>query len=171
VRDVADSFWEVVRDLGVESIVDVGTGRNGVVGFHYWDKLPGRKIAVDIHAIKALPAEWEPMIVDARRLIERLGPKSVDVVQACDFVEHLTKDDSRRMLADFEAVARKAVLLFTPIGFVHSPAEDSESDNPYQRHLCGWTYEELEALGYATGRGDPENMWRDTAIVAWKVLS
>lgn len=171
MKDVADIFWEVVHDLDAESIVDVGTGRNGVVGFHHWNQFSGRKIAVDIHAIKELPASWEPVISDARELLTRLGPKSVDIVQACDFIEHLIKDDARRILTDFEAIAKKAVLLFTPIGFVHSPAEDSESDNPYQRHLCGWAYDELEELGYTTSRLDPENMWRETAIVAWKILT
>jgi hypothetical protein len=171
MKDVADLFWDAVRPLHAESIVDVGTGRNGVVGLHNWDKFLGRKIAVDIHAIKDLPAGWESLIMDARGLLSRLGPKSVDIVQACDFIEHLPKEESCRILSDFETMARKAVLLFTPIGFTHSPAEDSEPDNPYQRHLCGWTYDELEALGYITGRGDSENVWRDTAIVAWKVLS
>jgi len=167
--DVADMFWRVAEPLSPRSVLDVGTGRAGVVGIHFWDRLPDRKMAIDIHAIRDLPRSWETRIMDARRLLE-LGERSFDVVQACDFIEHLSEPDARAWMRDAERVAAKAVLLFTPIGLVHSPSEDLEPDNPYQRHLSGWTYDDLEALGYQTARNVAENMWKDTAIVAWKIV-
>lgn len=167
--DVADLFWRAAESLSPRSILDVGTGLNGVVGLHHWDRLPDRKMAIDIHAIRGLPKDWKTKIMDARKILD-LGKRSFDVVQACDFIEHLPKEDGLQWLRDAEHVAKKIVLLFTPIGLVPSPAADRDLDNPYQRHLSGWTYEELEALGYQTGRAIEDNMWRSTAIVAWKVL-
>lgn len=170
--DVADLFWLVCEGLSPDSVIDVGTGRNGVVGLQYWDRLPGRKVAVDIHAIKALPEGWEPVLLDARDLLEKFGPKSFDVVQACDFIEHLPLEDD--ILTILEQLARKAVLIFTPLAeqdeIPPSPAVETEPDNPYQRHLSGYRYEDLEARGYTTGRQIEENAWRDVAIVAWKTL-
>lgn len=166
--DVCDMFELAVAGLATDSIVDVGTGINGVVGLHLWDRMRGQKIAIDICEVRQLPAGWDVQIMDARGLLAKMGEKSIDIVQCCDFIEHLTKADGHAFLADAERIARKAILLFTPIGFVESPAADRDSHNPYQRHLSGWTYEELEELGYQTGRDTVENMWRHTNIVAWK---
>lgn len=167
--DVADLFWNVAEPLSPRSILDVGTGLAGVVGMHRWDRVSGRKLSIDIHVIRDLPRDWETKIMDARRILD-LGICAFDVVQACDFIEHLTKEDGLQWLRDAEIVAKKAVLLFTPIGLVPSPAADLEPNNPHQKHLSGWTYDELETLGYQTGRAVENNMWRDTAIVAWKIL-
>ena len=35
MKDVADLLWDVIRDMEIKSIIDVGTGVNGVVGLHY----------------------------------------------------------------------------------------------------------------------------------------
>src|ERR1700726_3348796 len=130
--DWADLFWRVAEPLAPRSILDVGTGLAGIVGMHHWDRLSGRKLAIDIHAIRDLPQSWETKIMDACRILD-LGVRSFDVVQACDFVEHLTKEDGFQWLRDVEIVAKKAVLLFTPIGMVPSPAADLEPDNPHQQ--------------------------------------
>lgn len=171
MKDVCDIFWEVVKDMEIESFIDVGTGLTGVVGLHYWQrKNIKRKYAIDIYKIRDLPPDWTPIIMDARRMGERFPPKSIDVIQACDFIEHLTKEDGLKWLRDCELIARKAILIFTPIGFVPSPSAELHPENPYEKHLSGWTYEEFEQLGFQTAKNNPENMWRDMAIVAWKVL-
>jgi len=172
VKDVADIFWEVCKDMEIESFIDVGTGLTGVVGLHYWQKKGiKRKYALDIFKIRDLPSGWEPIIMDARRMAESFPPKSIDIVQACDFIEHLTKEDGLKWLQDCEAIARKAILIFTPIGFVdNKPGENLYPDNPHQKHLSGWTYEEFEKLGFKTAKDDPQNMWRKKAIIAWKIL-
>jgi hypothetical protein len=144
------------------------------VGLDHWDKLEGLKLGIDIFAIKKLPQGWFTLIADARDLLSKMGPKSVDVVQACDVIEHLPKTDALCLLQAFEMLARKVVLLVTPVTQDGAPAfseaVDLEPDNPYQKHLCGFTYDELEALGYSTARRWECNPWRDDAIIAWKVL-
>ena len=38
MKDVADVFWEVCKNMEIESFIDVGTGITGIVGMHYWEK-------------------------------------------------------------------------------------------------------------------------------------
>ena len=129
-----------------------------------------RKYAIDIFDIKPLPPSWKPIIIDARYMDFRFPEKSIDVIQACDFIEHLTKEDGLEWLKNAERIARKAILIFTPIGLVHSPAADFHPENPYEKHLSEWTYEEFEKLGFQTAKDDPQNIWRKTHIIAWKLL-
>lgn len=175
-KDVADIFWDVIKSMDIESYIDIGTGTNGVVGMHNIDRkekennIKIRKYAIDIYSIKPLPKDWSCLIMDARDILKRFGEKSIDIIQACDFVEHLGKEEGMKWLQDCEKVARKAILIFTPIGFVDSPAANSQPDNIYQKHRSGWSYEEFEKLGFRIGKYHIENMWRNSNIVAWKVL-
>lgn len=171
MKDVADLFWEIIRDMEIESFIDVGTGPNGVVGMHNLEgKNIRRKYAIDIYRIKPLPPEWQTVIMDGRNMPDKFPAKSIDIIQACDFIEHLTKADGIKWLKDCETIARKAVLIFTPLGWVRSSGFDVQPDNIYMQHHCAWTYEEFEEMGYMTARNDPENIWRVSNIVAWKVL-
>jgi len=163
-NDVADVFWRVAAPLSPESFLDVGTGANGVVGLHYWDRLRGRRAALDIFEVKAQPQGWEVVVGDGREILARFGEKSFDVVQACCFLEHLERADGERFLADAARVARRAVLIFTPLGFQPSPAEERDPHNPYQKHLSGWTREDLEARGFET------SLWGEASILGWRVV-
>ena len=167
MRDVCDIFWDVVKDMEIESLLDVGTGMTGVVGLHLWEtKGIKRKYALDIHKIRDMPPDWILLIMDARQMSEKFQPKSLDVIQACDFIEHLSKEDGLKWLKDCEKIARKAILIFTPIGFKPNILdEELYPDNPHQKHLSGWTQEEFEDLGFKTTR------WGDTHLIAWKVLA
>ena len=172
MKDVADIFWnQVLENIDIESFIDVGTGENGVVGMHDIDKKKvKRKYSIDIYSIKPLPHEWNTIIMDARHILKKFGEKSIDIIQACDFLEHLSKEDGLKWLQDCEKMARKAILIFTPVGLVESPSAGLHPENIYQKHLSGWTYEEFEKLGYKTGKDMEDNLWKSSNIVAWKVL-
>jgi len=86
-----------------------------------------------------------------RETIEYFLNDSFDVVLALDFVEHLnTKEEGFHMMKHMERIARKKVVIFTPIGF--EPMDDGElwaKGNPkYQSHKCGFTEDEFKMLGY-----------------------
>ncbi len=175
MKDVADLLWDVIRDMEIESIIDVGTGVNGVVGLHYLEKKNiNRKYAIDIYSIKPLPTDWIPVIMDARCLLTRFGERSVDIITAYDFIEHLSKEDGIKWLNAAEKIAKKLIFLFTPISkngeIPLSPSAGLRPENVYENHQSGWTYEEFEQLGFETGKNDMENMWKDTNIIAWKLL-
>ena len=175
MKDVADLLWDVIRDMEIKSIIDVGTGVNGVVGLHYLElKNIQIKYAIDIYSIKPLPTDWITIIMDGRDLLNRFGEKSVDIITAYDFIEHLNKEDGIKWLKDAEKIARKVIFLFTPISkngdIPLSPSAGLRPENIYEQHKSGWTYREFEKLGFNTGKNNSENMWKDTNIIAWKLL-
>jgi len=76
--------------------------------------------------------------------------KSIDTIFLLDVIEHIEKDEGKRLLQEACRVARVQVVLFTPLGFM--PHEGHESDNEWgdgienkstQRHLSGWMPEEF----------------------------
>jgi hypothetical protein len=84
---------------------------------------------------------------DALRI---MPSKSVDTVFALDFIEHLTKGEGFDFLAQAERVARRQVVLFTPLGYFPQSYEGAdETDNwgmhggYWQTHRSGWTPEDF----------------------------
>lgn len=88
---------------------------------------------------------------DVRRLPFR--SRSFDVVASLDVVEHFDKGEALILIGELERVARRAVVLMTPCGFMPQPAEE---DEPWQEHRCGFDAHELVDLGYRVrGQGGP----------------
>ena len=80
---------------------------------------------------------------DLRRLPYR--SRAFDVVTALDVIEHFEKDDAYLVLSEMERVARSLVIVLTPSGFVAQPPTE---DEPWQLHRCGFSEEDLRAVGY-----------------------
>jgi methyltransferase family protein len=79
-----------------------------------------------------------------------LPDKCVDTVFALDFIEHLEKEDGLRMLREAERVARRQVLVYTPLGFFPQSYDDPAKpdrwgmDGGYwQTHRSGWQPEDF----------------------------
>ncbi|HBG06064.1 MAG: hypothetical protein A2075_04250 [Geobacteraceae bacterium GWC2_58_44] len=77
-------------------------------------------------------------------------PKSVDTVFLVDVIEHLEKSEALDLLRRTEALARKQVVLFTPLGFL--PQEDLDGKDAWgldggawQEHKSGWSPEDFDA--------------------------
>lgn len=88
---------------------------------------------------------------DVRKLEEIFVPKSFDVVIALDIIEHLEKEESLAMIAACERIARKAVILETPEGYVPQNLDiQGHGGHEWQTHRCGWEVSELADLGYKT---------------------
>jgi len=60
-----------------------------------------------------------------------------------DVLEHLEKEQGKKLLEKAEKWARKKIIVSTPNGFL--PGEDS---NPLQSHRSGWEIEEMRNYGY-----------------------
>lgn len=174
-KDMDDYIMELTSNMDVESVLDLGTGNKGVVAQHYWENVKKIKkgYACDIWNIKKLPSIWTPLKMDALELLNVLEPKSVDVVQACGFLEHLNKDDGYRFIEIAEILARKLVF-FTAAAFCHGPTRDykaKKDGNLNHMYLSAWDWADFLDLGY-------ENNWWDMynkvsfswEAIAWKVL-
>lgn len=81
---------------------------------------------------------------NATDLESRFSPKQFDCCVALDLIEHLSKESGLKLIKDMERIASKKILLFTPNGFL--PQKSHEGD--LQKHLSGWTAEEMRALGF-----------------------
>jgi hypothetical protein len=82
--------------------------------------------------------------------------EAFDVVVALDVIEHFTKPDALRVIAELERIASKQVVLVTPRGFLPQAGTVEE---PWQEHRCGFEVHELEQLGYSvTGLGGPSRL-------------
>jgi len=78
---------------------------------------------------------------DVRRL--PFKEKSFDIVLLLQLVEHFEKEDGLRLIEEAEKIARRQVIIATPVGFLE-----------YEWHFSGWEPDELKSLGYEiTGHG------------------
>lgn len=75
----------------------------------------------------------------------RFRPKSFDAVVMVEVLEHLPKDEGKKILEKIEKWAIKKVIVTTPNGFIEQKSLDG---NKLQRHLSGWKPQELAARGY-----------------------
>lgn len=70
---------------------------------------------------------------------------SVDSIFLLDIIEHLEKEEGRRLLIECERLARKQIVLFTPLGFMSQEYEIGQCDGwglhgaEWQTHKSGWT--------------------------------
>ena len=71
---------------------------------------------------------------------------------ALDFIEHLTKGEGFDFLAQAERVARRQVVLFTPLGYFPQSYEDADEMDGWrmhggywQTHRSGWTPDDFPA--------------------------
>jgi len=176
-RDFEHYVIMLTKDMPVESVLDVGTGMKGVVAEYYWRNYKRIKkgYVCDIWKIKPNLSEfWVRLNMNALDLLKVLKPKSVDVVQAFGFLEHLKKDDGYRFLDISLKLARKLVIVSGAIS-IHGPTPDYKvkmDGNPYHYYHSTWTHEEFHKLGWET---DWEYFKRGESymgdVIAWKFLS
>lgn len=135
---------KALRDC--ESLADVGCGDASplrVIGF------TGHTIGIDgylpsVEASRRRKIHKEYIL--AGILETGLPSKSVDAAMALDVIEHLQKEQGDLLIRELERIARRRVLLITPNGFLPQEPKDG---NQYQRHLSGWTPEDLQQRGFA----------------------
>ena len=71
--------------------------------------------------------------------------KSFDVVICLALLEHLEKEEGEKLLRKMEGIARKQVIITTPVGeYEQGPLEG----NPHQQHKYCWEPAELKEKGY-----------------------
>lgn len=85
-------------------------------------------------------------VMDARD-VTALG-RRFDVVMCHHVIEHLPKDDGRRLLAALEGMYDRLLVVATPTGFVDTEYNVRLRRNELERHLCGWEPDEFRNRGY-----------------------
>jgi ubiquinone/menaquinone biosynthesis C-methylase UbiE len=152
-------------DPTAKSVLDVGCGPSWpmkllrqkfqyqkVVGVDLYEPYIAKARAEGIHD--------EYIIGDVRKL--NLPDKSFDVVICLQVIEHLEKADALEMIKNLERIAKKQVILATPIGEMYHPDEDG---NELQLHKCFFVPEDLQALGYQTIKFGRKSLYGETGLV------
>lgn len=173
-RDFEHYIVMLTKDMPVDSVLDVGTGKKGPVGEHYWGNYKKIKkgYVCDVWTIKQnLNPFWTCLKMDALDLLNVLNPKSIDVIQAFGFLEHLEKEDGYRFLKIAESLAKKLVIVSGALG-LHGSTPDYKAKregNPYHIYRSIWTHKEFEEMGWQT---DYENWIKRESyggdVIAWK---
>ncbi len=133
-----------------ESILDVACGQG----------LPMRKIRARMNIKYAVGVDMYKPYLDECKLkklhneyiqddVRKINFKenSFDTILALQVLEHLKKDEAWKVLKKLEKIAKKQVIVSTPIGFLNHHDVD---DNKHQDHQSAFFPEEFEKRGYKT---------------------
>lgn len=72
--------------------------------------------------------------------------RSVDSVFCLDVIEHLPKVDGLRLIEELDRVARRQVVILTPVGFMPQEGDVwGYHGHEVQRHLSAWQPEDFDA--------------------------
>lgn len=138
-------------------LLDIGTGimpRDYVPANFYICCEPfSQYVGVLKENIKSLSPNTQYLVMncDWENALKVLTDKSVDTVFIIDVVEHLEKDEGERLLKDTLRVARKQVVVFTPLGFLeqylHPDGKDAWGLDgaAVQEHKSGWMPSDFDA--------------------------
>jgi SAM-dependent methyltransferase len=72
--------------------------------------------------------------------------KSFDVALCLEVIDHLSKNDGRKLLKELEQVASAQIIMSAHVGF--HPLVEGIDDNPLQVHKSGWMPKEFKSLGF-----------------------
>lgn len=141
-------------DLSALTAIDLGCGpvttpiALGVFGVP-WKRLISVELfppyLAALRGKKAAAAEHEILESEIVEAVDALGDDAVDMALMIDVLEHLPRGRALGLLTRLERVARRGIVVFSPIGDVPQEAID---DNEFQRHRSGWRPEDWLRLGY-----------------------
>ncbi|MFC2072263.1 class I SAM-dependent methyltransferase [Chloroflexota bacterium] len=83
------------------------------------------------------------ILCDVRKL--PLKENSFDIVLSVEVLEHLEKEDGQKSIKAWEKIARRQVIITTPVGICEVQAPNGSS---YDEHKASWYPGELKKLGY-----------------------
>lgn len=131
------------------SVLDVGCGLS--LRGQYID--PSFVMGVDIFEpyLKAIQSKvpYSVIKMDVRKIGKVFIDNSFDIVCAFDIIEHLKKRDSEILIENCIKIAKKAVLIETPKGYIPQNIDiQNFGGHKYQTHRSGWSVEELEKIGF-----------------------
>jgi glycosyltransferase involved in cell wall biosynthesis len=87
----------------------------------------------------------------ALEAVSTFSDKSVDSVFLVDLIEHMGKEDGKRLIHECERITRQQIILFTPLGFMPQPYEFGDKDawglhgGQWQEHKSGWMPEDFDS--------------------------
>ena len=147
----ADIFHTKINEfiLPASSVMDIGCG---IRPQQYI--IPDFLICVEPHQeyveiLKKNLSNTNSVIIpfDARSALATFPDKSIDSMFLIDVIEHMPKEVGKEILIECERIARKQVIIFTPLGFMPQEVHDNDGWNlhgrKWQEHKSGWYPEDF----------------------------
>lgn len=133
----------------IKSILDLGCGLSLKSQYMTHDFIVG----VDIYSkyLEKVSTKKNVALIkhDLKKISNLFLPKSFDIVLILDVLEHLNKKDSFKLLKDAEKIAKKAVIIETPLGFIPQNIDIWKlGGDKYQTHRSSWKVSDFEKRGY-----------------------
>lgn len=131
-----------------QTLLDVGCGCNSVV--QYFKGRLKKTVGVDMFG-EAIKESRRKRIhnryinCNVLDIKKQFGPKSFDCVISIDVIEHLKKNEAKKLIREMEIISKRYVVIQTTNGFIFQGPEEG---NPYQVHRCGFMPDDLKRLGY-----------------------
>ena len=149
-----NTIWRKLDGQG-KDILDVGGGWGEPMKFLGKKRKWQRKVNADIFLphlteSKKKGTHDEYVLCDAGFL--PFTEKSFDIVLCLEIIEHMPKEDGFKLLSDLERIARRQVILSTPVGEKIHPEPHKIKTFPWS-HFSSWHPAEFRKLGYKV-RGD-----------------
>jgi len=92
-----------------------------------------------------------------------------DIVLASHILEHLDRKEGEKFIEKLEKIAKKRVIVITPVGCF--PQEEYD-ENPYQKHKSHWEVNDLRRLGYSVTSQGLRFLWGNENVVKkYKIFS
>lgn len=127
-------------------VLDVGCGPDSALSLLGFERLVGIEgYAPSVETAKKNHTHHEIVQGDVRRLGTQFQTGQFDACVALDLIEHLSKEDGRKLMQDMDKLARRKVVFLTPNGFL--PQSHTEQAD-LQEHLSGWEVSEMRGYGY-----------------------
>lgn len=135
---------------------EINTVLDVACGLSLKSKFSGASIivGVDIHEpyLKAIDCSIPYVVIkyDVRNIKDIFLDESFDVVYAIDILEHLEENDSKELLNQCKRIARKAVVIETPNGYIPQNIDiQGFNAHEFQTHRCFWNVDKLEVEGFS----------------------
>lgn len=117
------------------SVIDVGAGIRPMQWYR-----PGRHVCVEPHEPYAAVLRSAGYEVVVGRAADVLGGMDADAVYLLDVIEHMERAEALRAIELACAVARKQVVIYTPLGFLEQTHDAwGMGGEHWQTHRSGWT--------------------------------
>ncbi|MBI2085877.1 glycosyltransferase [Candidatus Daviesbacteria bacterium] len=138
--------WILRSDI--KSVLDLGCGQGKPMEFIKYRIKIKKSVGVDlfepyIQEAKQKKIHSEYLLTDIRKV--SFKPKSFDLVMASHVLEHLPEKEAWKVLENMEKMAKKQVIVVTPIGEHYHQLEDG---NIWQLHVSAFTPRDFIARGY-----------------------
>lgn len=134
----------------VDVLVDVGCGVRpfGIQAKTHICVEPWKEYIDILNACHGNKSTYVFLQTDAITGLKTFADHSVDSVCMIDLIEHLEKKDGQALLQEADRIARKQIIIFTPLGYManHSDSKDAWGLNGahLQEHLSGWNVEDFD---------------------------